>query len=82
MKKFEITWYRVLLGGKREILDTKIVEAEHIDDIDGTQILPPNAFKIYYVRKAFIGSTQRWLDYGSHTRFIEINEVVDKPDLM
>ena len=52
------------------------VEAENIDDIDCTVILPDIIKKkIYYVRTIITSQTKRNYDYGSWVDFIEAVEI-------
>ncbi len=80
MKKFILKWGKGSVCEIRIIYKTLMIEAENIDDINPTDILPDVIKKrVYYVRKLFTSETKRNYDYGSWTEFIEAEEI-DKKD--
>lgn len=76
MKKFIITWGKGSVLEISKVYATMTVEAESIDDINPTIILPDVIKrKVYYVRKIFTSETKRNYDYGSWSEFIEAEEI-------
>ena len=76
MKKFILTWGRGSVEGIKIMYNTMKIEAERIDDIDPTVILPdPIKKRVCYVRKIHTSDTKRNYDYGSYVDFIEAEEV-------
>ena len=77
MKKiFKLTWGRGSVEGIRIMYNTMNIEAEKIDDIDPTIILPERIKKkVFYVRSIHTSDTKRNYDYGSYVDFIEAEEV-------
>ena len=77
MKKFKIVWYiGNVANNQQEILDSKIEYAEDIDQVDACTILPESIRqKIYYTRILMTSDTIRNIDYGSHTKFLAVEEI-------
>ena len=76
MKRFILKWGKGSVLGINTVYKTMEVEAENIDDIDCTIILPDiTKKKIYYVRTIITSQTKRNYDYGSWVDFIEAEEI-------
>ena len=76
MKRFILKWGKGSVLGINTVYKTMEVEAENIDDIDCTIILPDIIKKkIYYVRTIITSQTKRNYDYGSWVDFIEAEEI-------
>lgn len=77
MKKFKIVWYiGAVDNNQQEILDSKIEYAEDIDQVNACTILPESIRqKICYTRILMTSDTIRNIDYGSHTKFLAIEEI-------
>ncbi|MBP5574739.1 MAG: hypothetical protein J6X50_03225 [Bacilli bacterium] len=76
MKRFILKWGKGSVLGINTVYKTMEVEAENIDDIDCTIILPDIIKKkIYYVRTIITSQTKRNYDYGSWVDFIEAKEI-------
>ena len=76
MKKFILKWGKGSVVGINTVYKTIEIEAENIDDIDCTIILPDIIKKkIYYVRTIITSQTKRNYDYGSWVDFIEAEEI-------
>ena len=76
MKRFILKWGKGSVLGINTVYKTMEVEAENIDDIDCTVILPDIIKKkIYYVRTIITSQTKRNYDYGSWVDFIEAVEI-------
>ena len=76
MKKFILRWGKGSVLGIKEEYKTMTVEAESIDNVDPTLILPNTIkCKIYYIRIIHTSDTKRNYDYGSYTEFVEAEEL-------
>ena len=76
MKRFILKWGKGSVLGINTVYKTMEIEAEKIDDIDCTVILPDIIKKkIYYVRTIITSQTKRNYDYGSWVDFIEAVEI-------
>lgn len=90
MKKFKVTWYEGYMsldvGAQKNILNTMEVEANSIDEVKVTAVLPraeKKTFEVnikYCLRKAWHGgelkdAKQLVSDYGSHSKFIFVEEI-------
>ena len=77
MKTFKIVWYiGSIINNRQQILDSKIVQAKTIDDIDACQILPDDVKqKIPYIRITHINDTLRTIDYGNYSKFLAIETI-------
>ena len=75
MKKFILRWGKGNVLDIQNVYKTIIVEAESINDISPTIILPEAIRKkIHYIRTIYTSDTKRNYDYGSWTEFIEAEE--------
>ena len=76
MKRFILKWGKGSVLGINTVYKIIEVEAENIDDIDYTVILPEIIKKkIYYVRTIITSQTKRNYDCGSWVDFIEAEEI-------
>ena len=76
MKRFILKWGKGSVFGINTVYKTMEVEADNIDDIDCTIVLPDIIKeKIYYVRTIITSQTKRNYDYGSWVDFIEAEEI-------
>jgi len=76
MKRFILKWGKGSVLGINTVYKTIEVEAENIDDVDCTVILPYIIKKkVNYVRTIITSQTKRNYDYGSWVDFIEAEEI-------
>ena len=76
MKKYILKWGKGNILDIHKIYKEMIIEAENINDINPTVILPDFIKqKVYYIRVIYTSETKRNYDYGSWSEFIEAEEI-------